>query len=72
MQPRTAAAGLVVLFLSIAALMLLVMPKPHGPADYMIAGSVATFVTLGVALLLFLLQNADLRATFFGRKRKSK
>ncbi|HWQ52204.1 MAG TPA: hypothetical protein VN442_00880 [Bryobacteraceae bacterium] len=43
-------AGVAVLFIVIAVMVLRIMPAPHMPADYLIAGSLATLVSL---VLLF-------------------
>jgi hypothetical protein len=38
--------GLCSLFAGVVVMMLLILPRPHSPADYMMAGGLATMLTL--------------------------
>jgi hypothetical protein len=43
------AAGGLLIFVALAEWLLWLMPPPHGPLEYMIAGTAATTAALGVA-----------------------
>ena len=59
----------VCVFAVVAGVMLTVMPQPLKESDYMIVGSVATLVSLGV-LFLVVISTAKSREVFFKKRRK--
>lgn len=59
------AGGLVAVFVVIAIVLLRAMPGPHNPTDYLIIGTVATFVCI-VTVFLLTMPRGD---TFYRRKK---
>ena len=62
------AAGAIVVFTAVAAILLVVMPEPRGPIDYMIAGTVSTLAAL-FAVFLALIGTAFKAPNIFFKKR---
>lgn len=50
------------------AVMLVVLPPPHRPLDYMVAGTAATVVTLLIVFLIAILPMANKRELFYRRR----
>lgn len=61
--------GLIFFFIALILILVRVMPGPLKPVDYMVIGSIATFLCLLAALAVFLITNEAARATFFGKPR---
>ena len=69
-RPWLAVVAMLVVFLVVAALLIRVMPHPLKDADYLVAGSVATLVSL---LTLFLMvATAKGSGGMFLKRRKKK
>ena len=62
------AVGISIVFFVVAAIMLKVLPGPHGPADYLVIGSSATMVCL-VALFVVLITGFVKNPNVFYKKR---
>jgi hypothetical protein len=62
-------AGLVLLFAAVVAIGLKVMPGTLRPVDYMVLGTVATFLCLIGILVLFLGIDQAARSGFFSKRR---
>jgi len=71
-MPRTLLLVLAALcaFGVVAALMIRVMPGPLKESDYLVVGSVATLVGLGVLFLALVSTNMKSSDVFFKRRRK--
>ena len=52
-RPGLLLGGTVFLFVFLAGLMLLVLPHPHQPFTYLVAGTFATGISLFVVFVLF-------------------
>jgi hypothetical protein len=63
-------AGALCVFVVIAAIMLKVMPSPLKESDYMVIGSVATLVALGVVFLVLVSTTMKSSDIFFKKRRK--
>jgi hypothetical protein len=63
-------AGALCVFLLVAAVMLKLMPGPLKDSDYMVIGSVATLVALGVLFLVLVSTTMKSSDVFFKRRRK--
>jgi hypothetical protein len=61
------AIGLLFTFCAIAAILMVVMPGPHKPTDYLVIGAIATFICL--LLLFFLLMKTMNRPEDLNRKK---
>ena len=61
------AIGLLFTFCAIAAILMVVMPGPHKPTDYLVIGAIATFICL--LLLFFLLMKTMNRPEDINRKK---
>lgn len=57
-------------FVVVAALMLKLMPAPLKESDYMVIGSVATLVALGVLFLVLVSTTLKSSDIFFKKRRK--
>jgi amino acid permease len=57
-------------FVVVAALMLKLMPAPLKESDYMVIGSVATLVALGVLFLVLVSTTLKSSDVFFKKRRK--
>jgi hypothetical protein len=70
-MPRPLILGLagVCVFAVIAAAMISVMPEPLKASDYLVAGSVATLVSLLVCFLVVIASSRS-RNVFFKRRKK--
>lgn len=64
-------AGLLV-FLVVAALLLRLLPGPHRPADYLLAGSAATLAALAALFVAVIAGWLKARDIFYRRRRKSR
>ena len=62
-----AAGGVLILFVLAVVALLRIVPAPHTPADYLMAGSVATMLAL---LVLFALLVGLAPGTFFRRRQR--
>ena len=62
--------GLLAVFVVVATLMVAMMPKPAANSDYLVAGSVATLVTLAVAFFFVVRNNPDQGAVFLKKRKK--
>jgi hypothetical protein len=63
-------AGALCVFVVIAVIMLKVMPSPLKESDYMVIGSVATLVSLGVVFLVLVSTTMKSTDIFFKKRRK--
>jgi amino acid permease len=63
-------AGALCVFVVVAAVMLKLMPAPLKESDYMVIGSVATLVALGVLFLVLVSTTMKSSDVFFKRRRK--
>jgi hypothetical protein len=60
----------VCVFTVVAALMLKLMPAPMKESDYMVIGSVATLMALGVVFLVLISTTLKSSDVFFKKRRK--
>ena len=60
----------VCVFVVVAAIMLKVMPAPLKESDYMVIGSVATLLALGVLFLVLVSTTMKSTDVFFKKRRK--
>ncbi len=63
-------AAAVCVFVVVAGIMLKVMPAPLKESDYMVIGSVATLVSLGVVFLVLVSTTMKSADVFFKKRRK--
>jgi len=63
------AAGVIVIFAAVAAILLQVIPGPHESTDYLVIGTLATFVSL-LVLFVVLIKTWVKVPDLFGRKRE--
>jgi len=63
-------AAALCVFVVVAALMLKLMPAPLKESDYMVIGSVATLVALGVLFLVLVSTTLKSSDIFFKKRRK--
>lgn len=63
------ALGLVIVFAAVAAILLQVIPGPHQSTDYLVIGTLATFVSL-LVLFVVLIKTWVKVPDLFGRKRE--
>jgi hypothetical protein len=63
-------AAALCVFVVIAVIMLKVMPSPLKESDYMVIGSVATLVSLGVVFLVLVSTTMKSSDIFFKKRRK--
>ena len=63
-------AAALCVFVVVAALMLKLMPAPLKESDYMVIGSVATLVALGVLFLVLVSTTLKSSDVFFKKRRK--
>jgi uncharacterized BrkB/YihY/UPF0761 family membrane protein len=61
------AVGLIFTFGAIAAILMVVMPGPHKPTDYLVIGAIATFICL--LLLFFLMMKTMQRPEDYKRRK---
>lgn len=66
----TLGAAAVCVFVVVAGIMLKVMPVPLKESDYMVIGSVATLMALGVVFLVLVSTTMKSTDVFFKRRRK--
>lgn len=66
----TLGALAVCVFVVVAAIMLKLMPAPFKESDYMVIGSVATLVALGVVFLVLVSTTMKSTDIFFKKRRK--
>jgi hypothetical protein len=66
----TLGALAVCVFVVVAAVMLKLMPSPFKESDYMVIGSVATLVSLGVVFLALVSTTMKSTDVFFKKRRK--
>jgi hypothetical protein len=64
-------ASVLSVFAVVAAVLLQVVPGPHGPADYLVIGSVATLAALSVLFVVTIAGWVKMRDIFYRRRRKS-
>lgn len=75
MQPRKrntvlVAAGALALYCAAVGILLAILPGPHTPADLLVVGSVATFVTLVAVFLMLVLIWFRTPDLFFKRRKQ--
>ena len=63
-------AGLLAIFAAVAALMLIFLPQPLTNSDYLVAGSVATVITLGVVFWTVVRKGPKSGGLFLTRRKK--
>ena len=63
-------AGLLALFAVAAALMLIFLPQPLTNSDYLVAGSVATLITLGVVFWTVVRKGPKSEGVFLTKRKK--
>jgi hypothetical protein len=63
-------AAALCVFVVVAALMLKLMPAPLKESDYMVIGSVATLLALGVLFLVLVSTTLKSSDVFFKKRRK--
>jgi hypothetical protein len=63
-------AAALCVFMVVAAIMLKFMPSPLKESDYMVIGSVATLVALGVVFLVLVSTTMKSTDIFFKKRRK--
>jgi len=63
------AAGILVVFLATVLILLRVMPGPHKATDYMVIGTMATFVCILLAFIVFVSVAGKRSDIFFKRKK---
>lgn len=63
------AAGILVVFLATVLILLRLMPGPRKPADYMVIGTLATFVCILLAFIMFFLATGKRSEIFFKHKK---
>ena len=61
--------GMMVVFAAVAAILLQVVPGPHRSTDYLVIGTLATFVSL-LVLFVVLIKTWVKVPDLFGRKRE--
>jgi len=61
------AVGLIFTFGAITAILMVVMPGPHKPTDYLVIGAIATFICL--LLLFFLMMKTMQRPEDYKRRK---
>jgi len=64
------ALGLIIVFATVAAVLLQVVPGPHGSTDYLVIGTLATFVSL-LVLFVVLIKTWVKVPDLFVRKREN-
>jgi hypothetical protein len=64
------AAAALCVFVVVAAVMLKLMPAPLKESDYMVIGSVATLLALGVLFLVLVSTTLKSSDVFFKKRRK--
>ncbi len=70
--PRWVVMGvaLIALFTGVTAAMLLALPRPHTPADYMMSGGLATMITLLAFFAVMVATQSHGRDAFYKRRQK--
>ena len=63
-------AGAIVVFTAVAAVLLLVMPAPHRPIDFMIAGAVGAMVAMFAVFLALIGSTIKVSDVFFKKRHK--
>jgi hypothetical protein len=63
-------ASALIVFAVVAAVLFQVLPGPHGPADYLVIGSVATLAALSVLFVVTIAGWLKMRDIFYKRRRK--
>lgn len=63
------AAGILVVFLATVLILLRVMPGPHKPTDYLVIGTLATFVCILIAFIVFVSATRKRSEIFYKRKK---
>ena len=63
------AAGILLVFTVTVLILLRVLPGPYKPADYLVIGTLATFVCILLAFIIFVSTSEKGTGTFFKRKR---
>ncbi|MGI8741510.1 MAG: hypothetical protein ACR2NN_02855 [Bryobacteraceae bacterium] len=63
------AGGIVAVFLATVLILLRVMPGPHKATDYMVIGTLATFVCILLAFILFTATTGKRSEMFFKHKK---
>jgi hypothetical protein len=70
MSTRVAlSAGIVVLFIAAVMILLHVFPGPRRPVDYLVVGTLATFVCILVVFIM-VVTTSEKRDDFFFKRRK--
>lgn len=64
-------AGLVILFAVVVVIVLQFYPEPRSEADYLVIGSIGTFVTLGALFVALNAISFRSKDTFFKKRPKS-
>ena len=65
----TMAAGILLVFAVTVLILLRVLPGPYRPADYLVIGTLATFVCILLAFIIGASTSEKGTDTFFKRKR---
>lgn len=63
------ACGLIVIFAITVLILLRIMPGPHKPSDYLVMGTLSTFVCI-LLLFVFLLSGSGKPSGIFYKRRK--
>lgn len=66
----TIGGGLAFVFVAVALILLRVLPGPLKPVDYLVIGSISTFLCLMAILGAFLVIDPGARASFFGKQKR--
>ncbi len=64
------AVGIVLVFATVAAVLLHIIPAPHRPSDYLVVGAVATLAAMAAAFVALITGWVKSPGTFFIRRRK--
>jgi len=63
-------AAVLVVFGTVVAIGLRLLPEPHSETDYLVIGSVATFIALGVLFVVLITSYVKSPEVFFKRREK--
>ncbi|HLJ17677.1 MAG TPA: hypothetical protein VKV15_24485 [Bryobacteraceae bacterium] len=66
----TLGAGAIVVFGIVISVLLAIMPVPHRPIDYMVAGAVATLMSMFIVFLALIGTTMKAPGLFFKRRNK--
>jgi Na+/proline symporter len=74
-KTRILGIAVLVIFVTVTAILLKLMPGPRKDSDYLVIGSVATFLSLAAVFVLVIStsgKSSNLSGVFFKRRRKTK